>query len=561
VQKYSKHYMTNAASVHRNLRKDQLMALDTAAAPDVLIVGAGHNGLTAGCYLARAGLRVLVVEAADAVGGMTSTRPVLPQAPGHMVNEGAMDSSLWRTTTIAKDLQLHRFGLRELEIQTPYAYLDSDGSSLCIHRDPVRTADEIHRFSPADARAYLALANALDAVMNVVVPYMNSNPMRPRLDAIIRGALKSARRPRRLGPLTQFLTTSQAEFIDSRFRDRRIRSLLAAVPCFAPISADGTAWVLIYFGLIHRCGVGRFQGGTGAITDALSRCFAAAGGQLRLGAVVDGLLMRGGRVAGVRLESGEPITAGQVITTNNVKVALSQWLADGVVGDEAAQRVRHIPTASTGASSFKVDMALGARAALSTHQANRRDKVDLRKPALCLTSFDDHVHAWEACARGEVPDPVPGFAILPTGMDPSQAPDGQDTFWFWSGITPVNPTLPWPELVGPTADKVLKHSAKYIDGLAEFEIDRRQQSPDDIAARFRSPDGNVYHVDPIATRFGPLRPASGFAGYRTPIEGLFISGGGTHPSAGICGIPGQQAARAVLRARHAGVVRRVRGGR
>jgi len=234
---------------------------------------------------------------------------------------------------------------------------------------------------------------------------------------------------------------------------------------------------------------------------------------------------------------------------------------DGVFSDELAHRVRHIPTASTSASSFKIDVALGGRVALSAHQANRRDNVDLRKPALCLTSFDDHVQAWDACARGEVPDPVPGFAILPTGMDPSQAPDGQDTFWFWSGITPANPTRPWSELAGPTADKVLEHTAKYIDGLSELQIDRRQQSPQDIAARFRSPDGNVYHVDPIATRFGPLRPAPGFAGYRTPIEGLFISGGGTHPSAGICGIPGQQAARAVLRTRRAGAIGRIRGGR
>ena len=536
------------------------MGLDAVA--DVLIVGAGHNGLTAGCYLARAGLRVLVVEAADAVGGMTSTRPVLARAPGHLVNEGAMDSSLWRTTTIARDLQLDRFGLRELEIDTPYAYLDPDGSSLCIHRDPVRTADEIRRFSPTDARAYLDLAHALDTAMNVVVPYMNSNPMRPRAGGILSGALKSARHPGRVGPLTQFLTTSQAEFIDTRFRDRRIKALLAAVPCFAPISADGTAWVLIYFGLIHRSGVGRFEGGTGAITDALARCFTAAGGQLRFGTVVDGLLMDGGRVAGARLDTGEQITAGQVITTNNVKVTLSQWLPDGVLSDELARRVHHIPTASTNASSFKIDVALGGRAALPTHQANRRDDVDLRKPALCLTSFDDHVAAWDACARGEVPDPVAGFAILPTGMDPTQAPDGQDTFWFWSGITPANPTRPWSELVGPTADRVLEHAAKYLDGLSDLQIDRLQQSPEDIAARFRSPDGNVYHVDPVATRFGPLRPAPGFAGYRTPIEGLFISGGGTHPSAGICGIPGQQAARAVLRTRRrASVTSRVRGGR
>jgi phytoene dehydrogenase-like protein len=478
---------------------------------------------------------------------MTSTRPVLERAPKHLINEGAMDSSLWRTTTIANDLGLHRFGLRELEIETPYAYLDDDGSSLCIHRDPVRTADEIRRFAPADASAYLELANALDAAMNVVVPYMNTSPVRPRLSGIVSGAIKSAGHPSRLGPLVQFLSTSQAEFIDTRFRDRRVRALLAAVPCFAPIFADGTAWVLIYFGLIHRSGVGRFRGGTGAITDALASCFAAAGGQMRFGAVVDGLAVRGSKVVGVRLDTGEQIAAGQVITTNNVKVTLSKWLPDGLLGDEAMRSVRHIPTSSTNASSFKIDVALGGRVALTDHQSNRRDDVDLRKPALCLTSFEDHVEAWHACTRGEIPDPVPGFAIVPTGMDPTQAPEGQDTFWFWSGITPANPVRPWAQLGEPTADKVLVQAAKYIDGLVDLQLDRRHQSPPDLAARFRSPDGNVYHVDPVATRFGPLRPAAGFAGYRTPVDGLFISGAGTHPSAGICGVPGQQVASTVLR--------------
>jgi phytoene dehydrogenase-like protein len=515
--------------------------------PDVLIVGAGHNGLTTGCYLAKSGLRVLIVEASASVGGMTSTNPVLGHAPGHRINEGAMDSSLWRTTTIAKDLDLTSFGLRELDIDTPYAFLDADGSSLCIHRDPVRTADEIARFNAADGRAYIELANALEAAMNVAVPYMNTNPVRPSVKGILSGAAQSARHPGRFGPLTQFMTASQAEFIDTRFSDHRIKSLLAAVPCFAPISEDGTAWVLIYFGLIHRVGVGRFEGGTGAITDALARCFAAAGGEVQVDALVEGVVMRAGRAAGVRLESGEEIYANTVVTTANAKTVLNDWLPDGALPDRLAERVRYIPTASTHASSFKIDVALGGRAELSAHQANRRDDVDLRKPALCLTTFDEHVAAWQDCARGEVPDPLPGFAILPTGMDPTQAPTGQDTFWFWSGISPVDPTHPWSELAAPTAEKVLQHAGKYIGGLDELALDQRVMTPADIEKRFRAPDGNVYHVDPVATRFGPLRPAAGLAGYRTPVDGLFLSGASTHPSAGICGVPGQQAAKAVLR--------------
>src|ERR1700757_2370694 len=464
--------------------------------PDVLIVGAGHNGLTAGCYLARAGLRVTVVEASGAVGGMTSTNPVLPKAPEHRINEGAMDSSLWRTTTIAQDLELRKFGLNELEIATPYAFLDEDGSTLCVHRDPVRTADEIARFSRADSRAYLDLAHALDTAMNVVVPYMNSNPMRPALGQIMGGATKSVLRPRRFGPLTQFLTASQAEFIDSRFEDHRVKSILAAVPCFAPISEDGTAWVLIYFGLIHRVGVGRFEGGTGAITDALARCFAAAGGQLLLNSPVAEILMAGERAAGVRLESGHELRARAVITTNNAKTVLTEWLPDGILPDRLPPRgrhiptpgTRHIPTAGTNASSFKVDVALSGRATLARHQADRRDGVDLRQPALCYTTFDDHVAAWSDCARGVVPDPLPGFAILPTGMDPTQAPEGQDTFWFWSGISAAHPHTPWSKLAAPTADKVMAQAGKYIDGLDELEIDRRVMTPADVEKRFRSPD-------------------------------------------------------------------------
>jgi phytoene dehydrogenase-like protein len=519
---------------------------------DVIIVGAGHNGLTAGSYLARQGLKVLIVESSDKAGGMTSTNPVLSGAPEHRINEGAMDSSLWRTTNIARELGLHRFGLQELEVDPPYAFLDPDGSSLCIHRDPRRTAEEVGRYSRADARAYLELANSLDAAMNVVVPFMNTNPMRPGLGGILGGAAKSALHPTRLGPMAHFFSASHAEFIEERFTDRRIRALLAALPCFAPMFEDGTAWVLIYFGLIHRAGVGRFVGGTGAITDALRACYTSLGGQVRFNAVVDGLTMRGGRVTGVQLEDGTELTASKVITTNNVRIPLTKWLPDGALPDHLAERAAHIPTDSTGASSFKVDLALGGQLQLSGHQDNRRDGVDLRKPALIWTTFEDHVQAWRDCARGQLPDPLPGVAIVPTAVDPSQAPAGQDTFWFWSGISPVDPVRPWSEQGVPTAERVLTTASKFLDGLTELEIDRQVMTPPDFEKRFRAPDGNVYHVDPTATRFGPLRPAAGLAGYRSPVEGLFLSGGGTHPSAGICGVPGQQAAKAVLRALRGG---------
>jgi len=514
---------------------------------DVVVVGAGHNGLCAASYLGKAGKSVLVVDAADRSGGMTSTHALLDGAPEHRINEGAMDASLIRTTTIVRDLELERFGLREVEADPPYAWLDEDGSSLCIWRDPERTAAELRRFSASDARAFLELSNALDALMNVAVPFMNTNPVRPRVGPVARGGLRSLRRPRRLTSVARLFAASHAEIIDEGFEHRSIRAMLAALPCFAPITQDGTGWVLIYFGLIQRAGVGRYVGGTGAITDALERCLRAQGGELRLSCAVEEVLVSGGRAVGVRLEGGEEIRARAVITSSNVKTALTELVPAGALPASLVRRAQHIPTSGTSASSFKFDLALDGRVELREHQANRRDGVDLRKPALCYTSFEEHVAAWEACARGEHAAKLPMITILPTAADPSQAPDGKDTVWSWTGIAPAAPRDGWDAPAAAIAQREIDRAARFLDGLGALELARQVMTPPRFAERFRVPDGNVYHVDPTALRFGPLRPAVGLAGFTTPIAGLFLSGGGMHPSAGICGVPGKLAAEAALR--------------
>jgi phytoene dehydrogenase-like protein len=518
----------------------------TGRGADVIIVGAGHNGLVAACYLARAGVDVLVVEAAATVGGMTATEPVIPEAPQHLFNEGAMDSSLFRATTIAADLELSRFGLQEAEVDPPYAYLDRDGASLCIWRDPRRTAEEIRRFSRKDAAAFLDLAGVLDAAMDVALPYMRSHPT--RLDpAVLTSVLGMGRHPRRLAQLTRFLTGSHAEVIEESFEHPMVRGPLAAVPCFMPITADGTGWALIYYGLIHRLGVGRFIGGTGALPKALARCLLAAGGTIRTSAVVEELIVDAGQVRGIRLENGEELRTKAVLAACNVKTTLTRLLPEGALPARADARAHRIPTTSTSASSFKINVALRGRVDLPRHRAWRADGLDLRRPAVCWNTFEEHVAAWDACARGELPNPLPAFSILPTGMDPSQAPEGQDTFWLWSGIAPVHPHEPWEVLGDRAAREAMTHVASFYDGIEELEVGRQVMTPVDLAERFRVPDGNVYHVDAGLLRFGPLRPAAGMSGYRSPVPGLYLSGGGTHPSAGICGIPGQLAARVVAR--------------
>jgi phytoene dehydrogenase-like protein len=139
------------------------------------------------------------------------------------------------------------------------------------------------------------------------------------------------------------------------------------------------------------------------------------------------------------------------------------------------------------------------------------------------------------------------ITIIPTGADPTQAPEGQDTVWSWTGIAPARPAVPWSEVAAAVAEREIARAARFLGGLGAMEIARQVMTPPDFAARFRVPDGNVYHVDPTAMRFGPLRPAVGFAGFTSPIDGLILSGAGVHPSAGICGVPGKLAAAAALK--------------
>jgi phytoene dehydrogenase-like protein len=264
---------------------------------------------------------------------------------------------------------------------------------------------------------------------------------------------------------------------------------------------------------------------------------------VRTASEVHELVVQNGRVTGVRLSTGQQLSAGTVLATCSPKLTLDRMLPGGVLPDRLASRAAHIPTSLAEAASLKIDVALSGRVSLPRHQAWRKDGLDLRQPIISWQTYEEHVAAWDDVVGRRWPDPIPFIGIVPTALDPTQAPAGQDTFWVWSGIVPVHPHEPWSEVRDEIGNKVLGEAARYYEGLDGLEIGRRIMSAPDLEERFRAPDGNVYHVDPIALRFGPLRPAWGFGGYKTPVPGLYLSGAGTHPTGGISGIPGQVAAR------------------
>lgn len=517
---------------------------------DAVVVGAGHNGLTAACYLARAGLRVIVVDASPTAGGMTSTNATMESAPGHRFNEGAIQlTGVFRLSGIAEDLQLERYGLRQIPVDPAHVQLATDGASLAIWKDAGRTADELRRFSPRDARAWLELSNALDPALRLLIAYMKSHPTRPWNAELFKALLGAGRRVKALRGLRHFLTASHTEFLEETFETELPKGALAAMAAFSQMRLDMTAWAMIYLGLVQKIPNAMPVGGTGALPAALQRCLEAHGGEVRTSAAVEEILVSGDRATGVRLRSGEVLRAVRaVLTTCNPVVTLTELLPEGTLDDRLAWRARDIPLRKTHATSLKINVALEGRLAMEKHERWRGDGLDLRKYLVAWHTLEEQDAGWNALVRGEWPDPVPVSCVMvPTAVDPTQAPEGCDTLWLWSGVIPVTPKVPWEEVRDDIGRSVLKDCAQYYKGLDTLEIGRQVLGGPDLEQRFNAPAGNVYHVDPLLSRFGPLRPAPGLGGYRMPVDGLYLSGAGTHPTGGVCGLPGKLAAQTLLR--------------
>jgi phytoene dehydrogenase-like protein len=521
---------------------------------EVVVVGAGHNGLVAACYLAKAGLDVLVVERWGTPGGMTSTNPMAPEAPDHLINEASIHASLFRTTNIDAELELSkRFGLRQRLIDPAHVHLSPEGESIAMWRDPTRTVEEIRRFSRRDAQKWVELSNVIAKATAIGLPMMQTSPVRPELRNVMATLRAVFRGRRELREIIRWVSISQREAIEEYFEHPMVRGPLTVNLPFMHFDADLSGWALIYLGVLQKWGVAMFEGGTGAFPAALIRCLEAHGGRIRCAAPVTELRVAGGRVTGVVLDDGEEIGATRaVVTACGPTLVLNEMLPDGLLPDKLAHAARNIPTKSTGYGNCKINVALKGKVSLPRHQAwraanLRADPVDLRLPCVTWSTHEQSLIAGEQCVKGEVPEMIPGLSQVTTAFDPGMAPEGHDTWWFWSGLVPSRPNEDWDTVREKIERNVLSDCAQYYDGLDKLEIARRTLTPHDIEQRFGAPDGNVYHVDPIVTRFGPSRPAMGLGGYRTPVPGLYLSGSGTHPIAGINGMPGMNAAKTLIK--------------
>jgi phytoene dehydrogenase-like protein len=519
----------------------------------VVVIGAGHNGLTAGCYLARAGLDVVVAEASPRIGGMTTTEAIFPQAPNHLLNRCAADMVFIRASPVVSELGLERYGYREVTVDPAQCYLGPDGESLVFWRDMRRTAAEIRQFSRQDAEAFVEFAELIDALMRVAVPLTFTDPTHPELRSIlrtVRGLLSSRRQ---LTALAGLFTASAAELIDAYFTHPMVRNPLAVMCAIGmPIAEKGSGTAMLFWGFTHTTGTGRVVGGTGALPRALRTCLESFGGRVLTSAPVSEIVVTGERVSGVRLADGRHIGAPVVIASCDPKVTIRELVPDGALPERIVRRAAHIPTTLKNATGIKVDLAFSGRLELTAHQAARTDGVDLRKPYVFRGTFDQALMAPAHAAAGELPEFFPIAVYIPTAADPSQAPDGQDTVYVWGSGVPLTPREPWETLAEKAGNLIVADMKTYLDGVEEFEVGRWVEPQPELAKRVNLSEGGSWMtVDMSLFTTGPFRPMHGLGGYRTPLEGLFLSGAGTHPGAGVQGTSGRNAARAVLRTQRA----------
>ncbi len=351
---------------------------------DVIIVGGGHNGLVAACYLARAGVDVLVVEAYEKLGGMTSTSPMVPEAPEHMINDGSIQASLWNSTTIDADLELSaKYGLRPVFTDPFHVHLAPGGESLAFWRDsPQDGGGDPLLLAQGMPEIWLKYCHTIDKAVAIGLPFMRTSAVKPDFKYLDAGA---RRHLQGLRPARQYRALDGPRRSPRRWRTFEldlIRGAFTQLVPFQNFRADLGGWSTIYFGLIHRHGACLFEGGTGSLPLALMRCLEAAGGRVRANAPVEALTVSGGRVTGVRLRDGEELVARKaVMTTLNAKRVLRELLPPEVLNEEQHRRIRHIPTLERGMADFNINFAFKGKLSLPRHQKWRKDDIDLRRPA------------------------------------------------------------------------------------------------------------------------------------------------------------------------------------
>ncbi|MCB2134898.1 MAG: NAD(P)/FAD-dependent oxidoreductase [Rhodobacteraceae bacterium] len=519
---------------------------------DAAIIGAGHNGLVTACYLARAGLKVVVVEKNDWVGGAAVSRSL---HPGFTYSNCSYVSSLFRPE-IMRDLDLPKYGLQVL----PYeggAVMQRDGGYLAIFRDHDANRREFARHSPRDAEAYDRYSRDIMRHCRFIRPMLMRTPpdpsrFRPRdlTELAWLGKKTFELSEAQIYEMIRFWTMSISDFLDEYFESPVVKAYLAVSAiigtALGPMS-PGSAYVLLhhYMGDVDgNVGAWGFaRGGMGSITKALNASLAESGGEVRTGKGVEKVLVANNRAVGVRLEGGEEIKAKRVISNMDVK---RTFLKHVDAEELPASFVRQVEKFKIRGSSGKLNIALDAAPKFTALP----EGAPMLKGDLHFTdSIERMERAYDDWKAGRFSRDPFQDVMIPTMIDPTMTPPGKH---FMSSFVQYAP----PKIDGndwSDADRdafgqtCLDQIEAYAPGFKNLVLHVEVRAPRELEAEVGLTEGNIFQGELTFDQLLFNRPVPGYAQYRSPIRDLWICGSSTHPGGGVMGAPGRNAAAEILR--------------
>ncbi len=518
---------------------------------DVIVIGGGHNGLVTAAYLARAGKRVLVLEQRYLVGGATVTEEIYP---GFNYTVMSYVVSLLRPEII-RDLKLAQHGLVILPLESTLTPL-LDGRYLYRDGDHFRSMDSIAQFSARDAEAYdeygrtmYFMAKAVKYILGIIPP--DPARLQPR---DLTGLLSLARHTlglsdRDLHMLAKLMTMSAADFVERWFEAEPLKATLSAsgiIGTYMGPRSPGTAYVLLhhYMGEID----GQFRawgfakGGTGGIANAIARSALSLGVEIRTEARVAEVIVKKGRAAGVALEDGEEILADVVASSLDPKRTFLQLVDPVLLPDELLQAAERF---NIRGSSAKVNLALDALPELACKPGNGRHMAG----AISISpSLDYMEEAYDDAKYGDFSRRPYIDIIFPSMIDPGMAPPGKHVMSCFVQYAPYQLREgTWEEKREALGDAVVDTLAEYFPNIKDLMLHRQVVTPLDIEEMTGLTQGNIFQGELTLSQLFFLRPAPGYAQYRTPIRGYYVCGSASHPGGGITGAPGRLAALEILR--------------
>lgn len=526
---------------------------------DIIVIGGGHNGLVNAAYLARAGKKVLVLERRHVLGGAAVTEEVFP---GFKFSVASYVVSLLRPEII-RDLDLPRHGLEILPLDGTFTPM-LDGDHLWRTDDAAATRRQIARHSILDAEAYTEYGRAMGEMGRFVKPILSMTPPDPSSLKLqgLRDLLFMGRRFRRLSAedkynQVQLMTMSAVDFLDGWFETDVLKATMAAsgvIGTFLGIRSPGTAYVLLhhYMGEIDGAfrAWGLPRGGTGAISNAIAGAAREAGVEIRTESAIEHIRISKGKATGVVLDNGDEISASIVSSSVDPRLTFmemvgSQHLPDDFVDDLNRFKYR--------GSSGKVNLALDG---LPSFRSLPGEGAHLRGAISISPSVEYMERAYDDAKYGQFSRRPYMDCVIPTLTDPSMAPPGKHVMSCFVQYAPYHlKDSTWDEQKEAFGDTVIDTLAEHAPNIRDLILHRQIVTPLDLERDFGLTEGNIFQGELSLEQLFFLRPAPGWADYRTPIDNLYMCGSATHPGGGIMGAPGLNAARKILKDTRKGGIR------